>query len=554
MVTDRRYVIAAWRREHQMSLLATPAFNLATRSYVEYLLNERTKRYADIIMFRNYADGDHTDFLTDAMRKLLVGTNDAGDANPAPEVRINVCETVIDAEADRLQIKGFTVSTPDNEALSGELSARAWSIWERSRMDEGQQNTHFCAIRDGDSHVIAWYDTEIDGARLTFNRQYDGDTSGIDMLYQDDDLNRPVAAVKVWEVQRPVKNNGSSGRTQRKNVYYENRVEKYININATGTFAGIGWRPLTEGDPDWTGREQPITVTDAYGNNYPAAVEWLTHDGTITGDPLGNPVSHFRHLSKGEALGRSALKPIAPGVQDAINMSGLSLLTAEQLSGFKVTYATNFDPNVNEITIEPGGIVYNSETGSFGQLNETNLVQLQDTLNTWIKLAATLTKTPLTFFNQTGQIPAEGTQRQLEIGLLAKTRGNHAAFGNAWENAIRQALKFEAVYGDLDLTIDVINTLEINAEWEPGDVRNERDDTELALLRSEKAGIPQEQTWKELGYSPDEIAAFKAAEDVKRRAIMADLTQRLAENDAAADTATIAGAVSEGVSNATLNA
>jgi hypothetical protein len=514
---------------------------MANMSYVDYLIQVQDARYTTIRQYRDYADGEHTDFMTDDQRKLLVGTNSSGNPNPAPEVKINVCETVLDAEADRLQVKGFTVTAPDNEALGGELTQRAWRIWTNSRMDEGQQNVHYCGARDGDAYTVQWFDEESEEARITFNRQYDGESSGIDMLYQDDNTQQPIAAVKIWTVRRSAIGITQSGRILRKNKYYDNRIEKYITTDI-GSYTHANWRELREGDDGYDEALEVVTITDDYGHTYVTSVEWLTEDGTPTGEPLGIPVSHFRHQARGDANGRSTLAQVVPGIQDTINMSGLSLLAAEQLSGFKVRWVTGVDPDTTSFEIYPSGMTYTSEAdASFGEFSESDLGQLQETLNTWIKLAATLTKTPLTFFNQTGQIPAEGTQLQLENALIAKTRSTQTSFGNAYEDAIRMALKLEAVYGDLDAPLDVIDALEINCEWEPSHMRDERDQTEMAILRFEKAGIPQEQVYKELGYSPEEIDQFMTATDIKRQTAMAGLAQRLQDMDAAAREQQIAG-------------
>jgi len=522
-------------------------------SYIDYLIQLQESRYQTIRQYRDYADGEHTDYMTDDQRKLLVGTDGSDNPNTAPEVKINVCDT-IDAEADRLQVKGFTVTAPDNEALSADLTRRAWRIWKNSRMDEGQQNVHYCGCRDGDAYMVQWFNAEANEARITFNRQYDGESSGIDMLYEDDDTSQPIAAVKAWIVKRSAAGLANTGRILRQNKYFPNRVEKYIT-NDAGLFTHANWRPLRDGDDGYDAALQLVELTDDYGHTYSATVEWLTDNGREDGEPLGIPVSHFRHQSRGEANGRSTLAQIVPGVQDAINMSGLSLLAAELLSGFRVRYAIGLDPETSTIKLYPGAMIYNREPdGSFGEFGETNLVQLQDTLNTWIKLAATLTKTPLTFFNQTGQIPAEGTQQQIELALIAKTRTNQTTFGNAYEDAIRYALKLEAIYGDLKMDLAMLDDLEISCEWEPAQVRNEiscewepaqvrneRDETEMALLRYEKASIPQEQVWKELGYSPEEIDQFTTAADVKRNQAMGALTQRLQEMDAANRAQQIAG-------------
>lgn len=506
------------------------AINPATQSYLDALVINRQSEYAALRTYRDYAAGEHHDYMTDDQRVLLVGENTVGDPNVAPELRINIGATVLDAETDRLEVSSIVVTAKDNEALSDQLSALAWDRWKQSRMDEGQQNVSYAACRDGNAYLMVYYDEEHERAALAFNKAYDGDTSGVDFLYQDDDPSQPICAIKVWTIQRPVIGNAKVGRIQRKNIYYDNRVEKYINRNADGTFSEAAWRPLGYGDPDWDGTLQTGTFMDAYGNSYEATFAWWTDTGTERGRPLGIPLVHFRRQARGSAYGRSALADVVPGLQDAINMTAISLLCATQLSGFKVTYATNFDSTQNSIAIYPGAIVYNTQDGAFGQLAETNLMQLIEVLNNYIKQTATLTNTPLSFFNLTGQVAAEGTQKQLESALLAKTRRNQTSFGNAYEDAIRMMLRLESVYGgEVRLTWEQIDDLDISVEWESAQVRNEREDTELAILRHEKLQTPIDVAWAEAGYSQDEIDAMKEETDVRRNAVMGALVAQIAQ-------------------------
>src|SRR5690606_34099435 len=113
-------------------------------------------------------------------------------------------------------------------------------------------------------------------------------------------------------------------------------------------------------------------------------------------------------------------------------------------------------------------------------------IEVKDSL---IKDAATLTATPLSYFNLTGQISAEGTQKQLESALLAKTTRNQTVFGNAWEDMARMWLRLEAVYGDElaayknDLT--ALDDIELSCEWHPAETRNEREVIELAVQKME---------------------------------------------------------------------
>lgn len=505
------------------------ALNPATASYVDSLVKAREAEYTLLRIFRDYADGDHTDYMTGEQRILLVGEDGAGNPNTAPELRLNICATVLDAETDRLEVKSVVITADDNEALSDELSTLAWNRWKRSRMDEGQQNVNYAASRDGNAGLMAWWDDTAQQARLSFNKAYDGDSSGAEWLYQDDDPAQPICAVKIWTVERPVIGNANVGRVQRKNVYYDDRVEKYINRNADGTYAAAGWRPLVQGDPDYEAGIQTGTFTDVMGSEYTATFNWWTDTSGAGGAPLGIPLIHFRHQARGSAYGRSSLADIAPGLQDTINMTDGALLAATMLSGSKVTFATNFDPSTNTISVFPGAIIYNTQEGGFGQLQESNLLQLIEVLNHYIKLAATLTSTPLSFFNLTGQVAAEGTQKQLESALLAKTRRNQTSLGNAYEDAIRMLLKLEAVFGnEVGLSLEEIDALDIAIEWEDAQVRNEREVAELAILRHEKLHTPIDVAWSEAGYNADEIEAMREDYEVRRNQAMGALVEQLA--------------------------
>lgn len=508
--------------------------NAAQQSYIDEQIAKRDERYKFVRLYRDYAEGKHHDFLTDEMRKLLVGEDSTGRPNEAPEVVLNVCNTIIDAEADRLTVKGFHVVAKDNEALSGELSALVWQRWNASRMDEGQLNVHYCALRDGDAYVITYFDPVSREARFAFNRQYDGDDAGIDMLYEDGNAGLPLCAVKIWTVER-ANTSSRAGRIQRKNVYYKDRVEKYIRKTGEGTaYANANWEPLRPGDVDYDDQLAEVEPVYPYAGGGSASVAWWTNTGTRGGIPLGIPVAHFRRQSRGEVYGRSVIADIAPGLQDEINLMNVSLLAATLLSGFKVTFATKFRPTDSVLNVAPGSIIYNEEDGTFGQLGETNLLQLRDVLDMAIKHAATLTQTPLSFFNITGQVAAEGTQKQLETGLLAKTRRNQVSLGNAYEDAIRMALKLEVVFGNgtVPLSLEQIDALEIECEWEPAQMRNEMEEVQIAEAWR-RLGVPIEDVWSKLGFSQDQIADMAESADMRRNQVMGTLAELVKEAEQA---------------------
>ncbi len=515
--------------------------NLATQSYLDLLIQERSDDWAYVGDLRDYAEGVQAVHLTDRQKIMLVGEDGAD-----PEFTLNVCSTILDVETDRLEVSGIKVTVADNEGLSDTLSELVWTWCKAFRFDALQQNVHYGACRDGNSFGIVWYDADKQRPCLTFNQAYDGDDSGSEILYDDSDPTRPILAVKTWTLQRPAMGQAAFGKIQRRNIYYPDHIEKQINsAGISGSFANAGWRTLSPTDPDWDDKAELTALTDRYGQQRTAAVSWWTDTGLEGGVPLGIPVIHFPHSARGSAYGRSTIADVVPGLQDAINRAGIALQTAAVLSGFKVTTATNWDPDVapGDLYIQPGALLINKQDGSFGQLSETNLMQLIEVKNSFIKDAATLTSTPLSFFNISGQIAAEGTQKQIESALLAKTRRNQTAFGNAYEDAVRMMLKLEAVFGGDDtayprkpsqvpLTLEQIDDLDINCEWEAAVMRNEMEEREIAKIDKETFGVPDSMLLAKW-YSPEELAQIKEEQSVKRNQVMGQLGQMLKQMEAA---------------------
>lgn len=527
-----------------------------TTNYSDYLLTTRQEAWSDIIQYREYVSGEQETLLTDAQRELLVG-----EEGTSPEFALNICGTVLNAETDRLKIQGIVVRVYDegsedtevevipqlpnpmdpaarleqnaekiaaeapiqptgevlNQAESDRITRLIRKWWGISRMDEVQLGVHHTAGRDGDSYLISYFDKKRNCPKTALNVSYDGQTTGAETFYRKDDPTEKLAAVKIWELDGPKEEQ----KTFRKNVYYPNRIEYYIGNKMAGEESSPDvWKPLEPGDPDWD-----ITMTsglqiDPFGITY----ECTFIDWTEDGEDLGIPVAHFRRFSFGGPNGRSALADIVPGVQDVINQSSLSILAATLLTGFKVVWATKYDPNNGKFKVYPGAIVYNAEDGSFGQFQETDLKQLIEVKNSFIKDAAIITDTPLSFFNLGGDVPAAGTLRQMESSLLTKVEKDQISFGNAYEDMARTWLILEYVFGDKleDYTLEQVMEFEITTEWISANIRDERLDAEIAAQHSE-LGVPDEEIWRKLGYNETKVAEFavkkaqRDAEQMKRQ-------------------------------------
>lgn len=494
------------------------AINAAKQSYIEYLMALRDAERALVRSYRDYASGEQTAQLTAEQIELLMG-EDGKD----PEFSLNVCDTIINVEASRLKVRGFTIDAPDDvfgeasEALTEQLTNLVSRWWKKSRMDEAQKALHYAAVRDGDAFLIPYYDNEARTPKLAVNTRYDDESAGVEMYYQDDNPAEPMAAVKIWTIERPSVNNTDTAKTRRLNVYYNDRIEKYISTQPTSAFSEVQWRPLNENDPGWDEDTQAVALADRYGNTYQAAVTWWTDNGQQTGAPLGVCVAHARRQGRGGPGGRSAIADVVPGLQDAINLSSMSLLAATVLAGFKVVVLTGVTADTTKIHLYPAAMIaLEDPAASANQLIETDLRQLIEVKNSYIRDAAMLTNTPLSFFNLSGDIPAEGTQKQLEAGLLSKVEDDQVAIGNAYEDAIKQMIKLAIAANEpVGLALEQVDDLDIACDWEPADIRSESTDAEIAKILKE-LGIPKADVWRKLGYDEDKIAQMLEDTDAQR--------------------------------------
>lgn len=510
------------------------------KSYLDFLYAQRKARWDEIETVRDYEQGDVTAQMTDDQKILLVGADSNGNPNSNPEFNINICRPICKAPAARLKVKGVRVTVPDNEQLGTEISKEVWRWWELSGLTgNGQKAVHYSAIRDGNSYPIVDYTTF---PRVTNNMAYDG-SSGTEMAYEDGHSDTPLYAAKRWTMQRPTVNNLAVNKTRRMNLYFDNRIEYYITEGMSAGSSEAGWRRLREGDRDYDPEHMTEAIlTDPYGRNYTAVVTWLTDDGTPDGVPIGNPVKHLRPDALGEPYGRSRIRDIVPGLQDAVNAAGIDVQAASRLNGFKEVVVTGFYPTEdasgksNALLHMPGAYQYIEEPdAAISQTSETDLNQLIAVLDKWIVVCATLTNTPLSMFNLTAHTPAEGTQKQLESSLVADVEDMQTGFGSTWQAVVRQQMKFDTLYNPASVIpiemYPLIDDFDINIEWEPAETRNDVEQRQIAVMDKNDLGVPEEFVWERF-WTSEEIERMKAMKNLLQNNVLGSMAQMVADIEA----------------------
>lgn len=441
---------------------------------------DKTGRHDQITASREYYDGIHDTQLTERQRKYL-------QIKTGQEFNDNYCSIVVDALAERLSVAGFDVAGDKdiqraNEENSGDKLTQAETFqrwWALNRMDAKQGDIHVSAVRDGDAYCITEWDNVLNIPEWSFEMAYDGQT-GVEVVFSDEKRDQIEYAFKRWKT--------ASG--DRLNIYYPNRVEKYrrsesITTEASG-FMGLFTKSSTI--VNWT-----LESTD----------DWVDEDGK----PLGVPVAHFKNGGGGYSYGQSEIRDVIPQ-QNALNKAIIDTIAAADTTGFRMYFMIGDDPS--GLNVVPGSWVYSTQTRDkveIGHIPGEDLSKLIEFKDSFAMEIARVSRTPLSFFQISRQLAAEGTLKQQEAGLVSRVKNRHVTFGNAYEDMLAMARKLAVVFGEQYDYLD--QEAAISTKWQDPETRNDKTQVDIAVSKVRDLGLPSDQVWGEMGYTPEQVAEFK---------------------------------------------
>lgn len=432
------------------------------------------KRGAARRTYREYYDGIHDTQLSDRQRAYL-------QLKTGQEFNDNYCPIVVDALAERLRVTGFSVAgVSDAEAKTQQEFLADW--WAKNRMDALQKVTHTASVRDGDAYIVVEWSNEKGQPEFSFEPAWNG-SEGVELHYSGEKRGVPEYASKIWKV--------AGG--ERLNLYYPDRTEKYRKNGETNDWELIGVE-------NWTTAPTRLTV----GKDIRVS----------SGEAIGIPVFGFKNRDQGYNYGQSELMNIIP-LQNALNKSVIDMLAAADTTAFRIFTMIGDDPS--GLSIVPGSWIY-SEKGpdkiSIGHIPGEDLTKLIEYKDTFVNEIARVSRTPLSYFQITHQVAAEGTQKQQESGLISRAEDRQIRFGNSWEDVMSMARRLWNVFGSVPV-LDEENAI-ISAQWTTVESRNTKDMLEIAT-RKKSLGIPTEVIWQEMGYTEDEIKKMMGTDEYKAK-------------------------------------
>lgn len=437
---------------------------LATDDILKQGIAQLDSQIKSVIRYRKYYDGDHPlDFASEKFRNAFGGMFKA--------FADNMCPSVVDALADRLQITGF-----ESDTANDKLSEAAWNIWNLNRMDKISGKAHSEAIKTGNALVVVWPDIDSGDPRIFIN--------GADVMtvaYEDSDQDSaPVWAMKVWKVKDFL----------RLNFYFPSVIEKYITANTVSSL--------------------PTSLASykqfaAPGESWPVP------------NPYGRvPVFHLANNSGLLTWGRSELQNVI-AVQDALNKTVMDMLVGSEYHALPQRYVIGLQLEIDPLTgqfkapfksgIDTLWTASNAET-KFGEFSAADISKLLVVVDNFRLEIARVSRTPLHYIAPTvGGFPSGESLKTAEAPFVAKVRDRQVDFGNTWEDVMAFALRIAGSQETM-----------LSALWTSAEPRSDKDQLENAILKKQ-AGVPQKQIWRELGYTEEQIAEFSQAADEEREAV-----------------------------------
>jgi hypothetical protein len=415
----------------------------------------------------------------------------------------NRCRPVVDAQANKLRVKGFQVSGVDLTGLAivpegsqsptgagqdqagaqNDLSSQAMTLWRLASMPLREGELYVEQATTGDAYGVVYFDAAPPlGTGLP--RIYPNRADVMRVRYDDD--GRITMAVKAWLVTQA----GPDLNKRRITFYTPTEIVRLIT---TGT--------AQSELPKELGQYTLYKEVNFLGQS---VVNPVAHN-------LGRvPVVHYANNAPmvGD-FGISELQDVIP-LQDALNKAIADMLVAMEYNAFPQRYAIGIEkPEPNEFgkivlpwKAGPGEVWYSTakdaKFGSFEVANLDQFLKVQDNFDLDI---ARVSSTPIYWLLMSGNFPSGESQKTAAAPFTGKLEDRQKANGASHAEALSMMFQL----------MGVKDPLLIDTEWESAEPRSQREQAEVGKIMAD-AGIPLEIVARVMGLDAQDMLIITDAE------------------------------------------
>lgn len=375
------------------------------------------------------------------------------------------CEVVVDAAEERLNVEGFRVG----DAPEGDEDA--WRIWQANDMDGQSQLAHTDALVGGVSYVIPWFGAEDGTPEITVANAHDA----------------------IVECHPKMHRQRRAGLRLYRDEWGHDHAELFLPD-------GVHLFRSSQPQADFATVDTANMGWDAEG---------------VQPNPLGVvPVIELPNRprtrnSRHGVIVQSEIRSIIP-LQDAVNKLVADMLVASEKQALPARWATGLEPPVDPETNQPvkpevdtAELMINTDpAGGFGVFQAADLRNFTIAIDLMIQHIASISRTPPHYLNSSADRLSGESIKAAESGLVSKVHRKQRFFGEAWEETMRLA-------GQIAGLPQLSGADGAEVIWADAETRT---DSQLAdsLVKKKDLNVPDEQLWEDAGYSPQQIARFKA--------------------------------------------
>lgn len=405
--------------------------------------------------FRAYARGNQPIKLTPTERDCVQGVLGNRFCD-------NIVSKVLSTIATRLRLSRWTYDG-DAEGATKTVLDFLTSVRQKNNLLRLAHQIHWTTLRDGDCALLVSWKAGEDGKRgrplLTREPFWDGQ-SGVFLAY--DTEGQLTYAVKDW---------WEDDGTQRRNVYFTDRIQKYLrktDSDASKVRTFEGWEPYYDSpDASW-----PLPWTDAAGRAigvpfvhfanplFPNDGEVADDDGELptfksaTEQAIQKP-THFFHPAYGVSECASGLL----GQQDHLNATHFDIASARRFTAFQMYWTTGVEATEEKtkpdgtietvpitITVHPGAFkTFEAPDAKVGTLAAGDLASLIESVEVTLRAVSRTTDVPMHTF--TGDWPSGSAIYQSEAPLNFKCEKITDALKASWGSVGYWCLKLDTIFG-----------------------------------------------------------------------------------------------------------